>query len=97
MKVVVAIDSFKGCLSSVEANEAAAAGVRSACPDADVRQVVVSDGGEGFLEAFQAAVGGEMVEVPVLDPLEPPSRPVICFVPKGWPSLKWHRPAGSPC
>ena len=80
MKVVVAIDSFKGCLSSAEADEAAAAGVRSACPDADIRQVVVSDGGEGFLEAFQAAVGGEMVEVPVLDPLERPikARYLLC-------------------
>lgn len=72
MKVVIAIDSFKGCLSSAEANEAAAAGVRSCCPDAEVQQVPVSDGGEGFLEAFQAAIGGKVIEVPVLDPLRRP-------------------------
>lgn len=70
--MIVAIDSFKGCLSSAEANAAAAAGVISCCPDADVRQVVVSDGGEGFLEAFQAALGGEMVELTVCDPLMRP-------------------------
>lgn len=70
--MIVAIDSFKGCLSSAEANAAAAAGVISCCPDADVRQVVVSDGGEGFLEAFQSALGGEMVELTVCDPLMRP-------------------------
>ena len=52
MKVVVAIDSFKGCLTSVEANQVAADGVLNVCPDADVVQVPVSDGGEGFVEAF---------------------------------------------
>lgn len=69
MKTVIAIDSFKGCLSSVEANRAAAEGVRSACPDAEIVEVPVSDGGEGFLEAFQAAIGGRLVTVPVMDPL----------------------------
>ena len=38
-------------------------------PDAAVVQVPVSDGGEGFMEAFQAAMGGEIVEVNVKDPL----------------------------
>ena len=69
MKTVIAIDSFKGCLSSVEANRAAAEGVRSACPDAEIVEVPVSDGGEGFLEAFYAAIGGRFVTVPVMDPL----------------------------
>ena len=69
MKVIIAIDSFKGCLTSAEANQAAAEGVRSVCPDAEIRQVTVSDGGEGFLEAFHAAIGGELVPVKVKDPL----------------------------
>ena len=38
-------------------------------PDAEVMQIPVSDGGEGFLEAFQAAMGGEIVEANVKDPL----------------------------
>ena len=49
MKTVVAIDSFKGCLTSKEANQAAAEGIRRANPDAEVLQVPVSDGGEGFM------------------------------------------------
>ena len=69
MKVVVAIDSFKGCLTSKEANLAAAEGVRSVWTDAEVVQVPVSDGGEGFMEAFRAAIGGEIVETVVRDPL----------------------------
>ena len=74
MKVIIAIDSLKGCLSSIEANMAAAEGIRSICPDAEIIQVPVSDGGEGFLEAFRAAIGGEIVEVEVRDPL---MRPVL--------------------
>ena len=72
MKVVLAIDSFKGCLTSTEANRAAAEGIRSAFPEAEIVQVAVSDGGEGFLEAFHAAIGGEMTEVVVRDPLMRP-------------------------
>ena len=72
MKVVIAIDSFKGCLTSIEANQAAAEGVKNAWPDAEIVQVPVSDGGEGFLEAFHAAIGGDMVELTVRDPLMRP-------------------------
>ena len=72
MRVLVAIDSFKGCLTSREANQAAEEGIRRVRPDAEVVQIPVSDGGEGFLEAFQAAMGGEKVEVEVFDPLMRP-------------------------
>ncbi len=72
MKVIVAIDSFKGCLSSREANLAAAEGIRAVCPDAEVVQVPVSDGGEGFVDAFRDYLGGTVVEVSVRDPLMRP-------------------------
>lgn len=72
MKVVIAIDSFKGCLSSMEANRAAEEGIRSVCPDAEIVQVPVSDGGEGFIDAFQSAIGGETLVVGVSDPLMRP-------------------------
>lgn len=72
MKIVIAIDSFKGCLSSAEANRAATEGILSVCPDAEIVQVPVSDGGEGFLEAFHAALGGELQEIVVSDPLMRP-------------------------
>ena len=72
MKVIIAIDSFKGSMTSVEANRAAAEGINNVCPDAEIIQVPVSDGGEGFLEAFHAAIGGDMQEVMVRDPLMRP-------------------------
>ena len=72
--IIVAIDSFKGCLTSREANQAAAEGVLKSTPNAHVVQIPVSDGGEGWLEAFQSAVGGERVEVSVYDPL---MRPIV--------------------
>ena len=74
MKVIVAIDSFKGCLTSKEANEAAAEGIRRAYPDAEMVEVPVSDGGEGYMEAFHAAIGGRLEEVTVRDPL---MRPIV--------------------
>lgn len=68
-KIIVAIDSFKGCLTSAEANQAASEGVFAKMPEAEVVQIPVSDGGEGWLEAFYSAMGGELVEVNVKDPL----------------------------
>ena len=56
MKYIVAIDSFKGCITSIEANQAATEGILSMVPDADVVQIPVSDGGEGWLEAFKNAL-----------------------------------------
>ena len=72
MKVIIAIDSFKGCLTSKEANGAAAEGIRRVYPDAEIVEVPVSDGGEGYMEAFHAAIGGRLVEVTVRDPLMRP-------------------------
>jgi glycerate kinase len=71
-KIVVAIDSFKGCLTSKEANQAAAEGIRKVRPNAEIVQIPVSDGGEGFMEAFHSAIGGTLVEVRVRDPLMRP-------------------------
>ena len=69
MKIVIVIDSMKGCLSSADANRAAADGVRHVFPDADIVQIPVSDGGEGFIDAFQAAIGGTLQKVTVRDPM----------------------------
>lgn len=81
MKIVIAIDSFKGCLTSTEANQAAAEGIRQSLSDAEIIQVPVSDGGEGFLDAFFSAIGGKLVEVNVNDPL---MRPITAkFLVKG--------------
>ena len=59
MKIVLAIDSFKGCLTSIEAAEAAAEGIRQSNKDAEIVSVPVSDGGEGMLDAFLSAKEGK--------------------------------------
>ena len=80
-RIIVATDSFKGCLTSKEANEAAAEGIRMRMPDAETVQIPVSDGGEGWLEAFHCAIGGELLTVRTRDPL---MRPVLAqYLTKG--------------
>lgn len=51
-RVVVAIDSMKGCLGSMEASGACADGVRKTMPEAEVIAVPVADGGEGTAKAI---------------------------------------------
>lgn len=71
-KVVIAVDSFKGSLSSREVADAFEVGLRSIHPDCEVVKVAVADGGEGTVEALVDALGGEKVEVEVCDPLHRP-------------------------
>lgn len=70
MKVVIAIDSFKGSLSSLDAGKAICDGVVSAIPNAEVSIRPIADGGEGTVEAITYGLGGEMVACEVSDPLE---------------------------
>lgn len=67
MKILLAIDSFKNCMSSVEAESAVAGAFAEALPDARVEAVPVSDGGEGMARAFIAALGGRLVTLTVHD------------------------------
>ena len=67
-RVLLAIDSFKGSVSSTQAEEAVAEGVCRAWPDAQVCALPLADGGEGTLDAV-AACGGEVVTCEVAGPL----------------------------
>ena len=69
MKVVVACDSFKGSLSSLEAGEAIKRGVLKAIPDAEVCVRPLADGGEGTVEALTLGMGGKIESVEVTGPL----------------------------
>ena len=69
MKVVIAIDSFKGSLSSLQAGRAAEKGIKKAIPDADVYVSSVADGGEGTSDAIISAAGGEIIKLSVHNPL----------------------------
>ena len=67
-RVLLAIDSFKGSVSSAQAEAAVAEGVRRVWPDAEVCTLPLADGGEGTLDAV-AACGGEIVTCEVAGPL----------------------------
>lgn len=67
-RVLLAIDSFKGSVSSAQAEEAVAEGVRRVWPDAQVAALPLADGGEGTLDAI-AACGGELSICEVAGPL----------------------------
>ena len=67
-RVLLAIDSFKGSVSSMQAEEAVAEGVRRVWPDAQVSALPLADGGEGTLDTV-AACGGEVVACEVAGPL----------------------------
>lgn len=67
-RVLLAIDSFKGSVSSAQAEEAVAEGVRRVWPDAQVATLPLADGGEGTLDAI-AARGGELSTCEVAGPL----------------------------
>ena len=69
MKIVIAIDSFKGSLSSVEAGKAAADGILRVYPDADISVYPLADGGEGTAEALVSGLGGSFRTITVSDPL----------------------------
>ena len=69
MKAVIAMDSFKGSISSVEAGNAAADGIRRVFPDADTIIKPVADGGEGTVEAIISGLNGRSCEAEVSDPL----------------------------
>ena len=69
MRVVVAIDSFKGSMSSLEAGEAISKGIRNAHMDAEVEIRPLADGGEGTVEALSIGMGGRLINVDVTGPV----------------------------
>ena len=83
-KIIIACDSYKGCLSSREVNEAIASGVKEwnaddaaseikkLSPDAAFPEIItleMSDGGEGMLDAFLSAMKGERIRIHAHDAL----------------------------
>ena len=69
VKVVVAIDSWKGSLGSLEAAASIAEGVQRVFPEAEVLVRPLADGGEGTVEALVLGMNGRMETVQVTGPL----------------------------
>ena len=71
-KCIVISDSFKGSLSSIEIGRIAEKSIREHFPDCEVLSVPAADGGEGTVDCFMEALGGERIVEPVTGPLGEP-------------------------
>ncbi|MBQ7705000.1 MAG: glycerate kinase [Selenomonadaceae bacterium] len=65
MKIIVAIDSFKGSLTSLEAGKAAEIGIKKAAPAAEVKIYPLADGGEGTCKTLTEGLGGKIKSVKI--------------------------------
>lgn len=68
-KVIIAIDSFKGCLTSAEAGKAAARGINSVDALCETLIIPVADGGEGLLDVLVTATQGKYISLSAHGPL----------------------------
>lgn len=76
MKVIVAIDSFKGSLSSMDAGFAVKKGISKARPNTDIIVKPLADGGEGTTDALISGLGGKRIDLTVTGPM---GNPVNCY------------------
>ena len=69
MKVVIAVDSFKGSLTSQEAGQAIQESILQTFPEWETDIIPIADGGEGTLNILLKASGGEIITKQAYDPL----------------------------
>ena len=72
MKIILAPDSFKGSLTSMEVAAAMEIGVKRVWPDAECVKIPMADGGEGTVQSLLDAVGGELINCTVTGPAGQP-------------------------
>lgn len=70
MRILLAPDSFKESMTSIEAIEAMEKGIKKAIDNVEIIKVPMADGGEGITEALVTATNGKFIKVKVKDPLE---------------------------
>ncbi|MCA9830791.1 MAG: glycerate kinase [Dehalococcoidia bacterium] len=81
MRLLVAPQEFKGSLTAAEAAAAIAEGIRDVHPSWELDLLPMSDGGPGFVDAFEASLGGERHIVPAHDALLRPLNASILSIP----------------
>ena len=95
-KYVLIPDSFKGTLSSLEVCRIVAEEIRAQEPDAEICAIPVADGGEGTVDAFLAAVGGQRVRVACHGPYGEPLSAEYGLLPDGTAVVEMAAAAGLP-
>lgn len=69
MKIVAAIDSFKGSMSSLEVADAFELGARKVFSNLEVVKLSLADGGEGTVESLVDGGNGDIITLKVKNPL----------------------------
>lgn len=69
MKVIIAVDSFKGSNSSKEGSEAISSGIEEVYQDAKIVALSLADGGEGTVDTLNQSIGGQLITSKVTGPL----------------------------
>ena len=69
MKVVIAMDSFKGSISSIDGSKAIASGIKEIYSEADIIRLPLADGGEGIVDILVEETGGYFNKLKVTGPL----------------------------
>ncbi|HCP95148.1 MAG TPA: glycerate kinase [Anaerovibrio sp.] len=69
MNIVIAIDSLKGSLTSLEAGKAIETGIKKVYSEAVTKVLPLADGGEGTVEALTLGMGGKLQSIEVTGPL----------------------------
>ena len=96
MKVVIAMDSFKGCLPSDQVGAAVAEGIRAALPGSAVTVLPIADGGEGTIDVFLSLPGAQAVELTVTGPLGDPVRARYALLSDGTAVIETAQAIGLP-
>jgi glycerate kinase len=94
MKIIIAPDSFKGSLRSVDVCTAIEAGLRSVMPESEIIAIPLADGGEGTTEAAVISTGGRFEKIVVTGPLGAPVT-ALYGIPGGGPRAIMEMAAAS--
>lgn len=94
MKFLIAADSFKGSLTSMEAAECMQEGIRRVFPEADIRMMPAADGGEGTVATVLAGLSGTPVTETVLDPLGRPIQATFAILDTGEAVIEMAQASG---
>ena len=95
-KIILIPDSFKGTMSSSEICEIMASQINRHFPKASIISIPVADGGEGSVDAFLTAMGGEQVWLDVLGPYREDIQAYYGLIPGGIAVVEMAAAAGLP-
>lgn len=71
-KVVIAVDSFKGSISSATVGKVISDELKQRCQGVETLVCPIADGGEGMMDSISTALSGERIELEVMNPLMRP-------------------------